>query len=108
LGSKFYNSVFNLSLDACICEEEQMAFFPENELSMGSSISVAKGFKPSAQGPVIYLDVISQLDNYLDRVTSNGGEVLLNSTKIEAEGRGWFAWIKDPEGNRIGLYSDKN
>jgi len=32
---------------------------------------------------------------------------MMPKTKIEVEGRGWFALFADSEGNRVGLYADK-
>ncbi len=40
-------------------------------------------------------------------ITRNGGKIIIPKTKIEAEGRGWFAVFADSEGNRIGLYAGK-
>ena len=33
--------------------------------------------------------------------------VLGPRTKIEADGKGWFAVFTDSEGNRIGIYAEK-
>ena len=35
------------------------------------------------------------------------GKIMMPKTKIEVEGRGWFALFADSEGNRVGLYADK-
>lgn len=47
------------------------------------------------------------IDNTLIDVTEQGGKVLKQKTKIEAEGRGYFALFLDSEGNRLGLYGDE-
>ena len=46
------------------------------------------------------------LDAALKTVQEKGGSVLKQKTKIEAEGRGYFAIFVDCEGNRMGLYGD--
>jgi uncharacterized protein len=41
----------------------------------------------------------------LDRVTDNGGRILVPKTLI-GEGQGYYAFIVDTEGNRIAMQSD--
>lgn len=41
----------------------------------------------------------------LEKVVSKGGNVLIPATKIQAEGKGYFAVFADCEGNSIGLYA---
>ena len=104
---QFYATVFEVELKTFECEEEKMAFFPEKEDTVNGMISQAKDFNPSKDGVVIYFDAENKMDKLIDRITNSGGSILTGKTKIEAEGRGYFALIKDSEGNRIGLYSDK-
>lgn len=79
-----------------------MAFFPEGE----GAISLSPGFNPSRDGVLVSLHVRDDFDAVLQRVTAHGGEIAREKTKIEAEGRGYFALFIDSEGNRIGLYQD--
>lgn len=62
------------------------------------------GFTPSHDGSVVYLDGGNDLDGILGRVEGAGGSVLLPKTEIPG-GRGYFAYFRDVEGNRVGLHS---
>ena len=49
----------------------------------------------------IYVEV-AELEEYLTKVVALGGEVMIPATEIP--GGGHFAWIKDLDGNIIGLH----
>lgn len=101
---KFYNTVLKTDLNVIDCgESEKMACFPSGE----GSISQAPGFKPSENGTQVSLNASKDLDGALERVRQNGGKVVTPKTKIEAEGRGYFALFIDCEGNKVGLYGDE-
>lgn len=101
---KFYSVFLGYKLEVCDWGEEKMAFFPENECNIGGAVSWAKDFNPSEDGVVIYFNAGTKLDEMLSNLENLGGSIIRGKTKIEAEGRGHFALIKDSEGNRIGLY----
>ena len=103
---EFYENVFDLKLKVCEYEEEKMAFFPEKDYANCGMISQANNFNPSQDGVVIYFDATNKLDALIKNVKKSGGGILQDKCKIEAEGRGHFALIKDSEGNRIGFYSE--
>lgn len=105
-AAEFYNGLLDLNMKVEDCGEEKYAFFPEKENQVGGFLSYAPGFKPSIDGVIIYFDVERELDSILKMINSLGGEIIRTKTKVEAEGRGYFALIKDTEGNRIGLYSN--
>ena len=96
----FYNSLLGLELEILDYGEEKMACFPGDE----GAISLSPGFRPSENGVLVSLDVGNRLDDALDLVDSNGGRIIKPKTKIEAEGRDYFALFIDTEGNRMGLY----
>ena len=98
----FYNKVFDLNLKAMDWGKEKMACFPNDE----GAISYAPGFKPSQNGILLSLNTGKHLDETMQRVEQNGGKIQIPKTKIEAEGRGYFATFIDSEGNRMGLYGD--
>lgn len=102
----FYNSIFDFDLEVVDCGEEKMACFPEMN-GLSGAISQVEGFTPSKDGIQITFDGGKDLSATLDKVVEFGGEIVRDKTKIEAEGRGFFALICDSEGNTIGLYSDK-
>ncbi len=97
---KFYNAVFNLSMEEMDCGTEKMACFPTGE----GGIFFKESDKPSENGTIIHLSVPDNIEQASIRVQENGGKMVLPKTKIEAEGRGFFALCLDSEGNKIGLY----
>lgn len=101
----FYENLLGYKLKICNYETEKMAFFPENEFVVSGMISEANGFNPSSDGVVIYFEATDIIDELLSKTKTLGGEILIDKCKIEAEGRGHFALLKDSEGNRIGFYS---
>lgn len=97
---RFYNGLLDLDLEILDFGPEKMACFPNDE----GAISLAPDFNPSENGVLVSLDVEDRLDESLVFVEANGGRILKGRTKIEAEGRDYFALFTDCEGNRIGLY----
>ncbi len=55
----------------------------------------------SAQGPVIVIDV-ADLDEKIKMVEAAGGHVIKG--KVKVGDMGWYAQVKDTEGNIIGLW----
>ncbi len=98
----FYKNVFEIDLETVDCGFEKMACFPNGE----GAISFAKGFKPSKNGVLVSLNTGNDLEGTIERIVKNGGEITTSKTKIEAEGRGYFAVFIDSEGNRMGLYGE--
>lgn len=60
--------------------------------------------KPAAPGTgnTIHLAVAAPLEEAMERVTANGGQVVSPAIQIPA---GRFAYCLDPDGNSIGLFS---
>jgi len=98
----FYNELLGLDLKLLDFGEEKMACFPNDE----GAISLAPGFKPSKNGVLVSLNMADGLDEAIKTIQEKGGSMLKQKTKIEAEGRGYFAIFTDCEGNRMGLYGD--
>ena len=63
-------------------------------------------FLPSEHGVLIHFNC-EDIAQTLEKVLQKGGKVVIPRTKIEVEGRGWFAVFTDCEGNRIGIYAEK-
>lgn len=99
----YYNAVLGIQLNILDFGEERMACFPGDE----GAISLAPGFKPSKDGVLVSLNVEERMDEALVMVEKGGGSVVKPKTKIEAEGRGYFALVMDTEGNKVGLYGSK-
>ena len=97
---EFYNSVFKLNLQKEDFGQEKMACFPNGE----GAISCAPGFNPSKGGVLVSLTAPDTIEATMQRIEDECGNILQAKTKIEAEGRDYFAICSDSEGNKIGIY----
>ncbi|WP_321307211.1 VOC family protein [Marinifilum fragile] len=97
---KFYNFVFKLNLQKEDFGQEKMACFPNGE----GAISYAPNFKPSENGVMVSFTALDTIEATIQRIESNGGKTLQPKTKIEVEGRDYFAICTDSEDNKIGIY----
>lgn len=98
----FYANLLQVELDVLDCGEEKMACLPTGE----GAISQAPGFIPSENGAIVNFNCEDDLEGAMERVVKMGGRIIHPKTKIEAEGRGYFALFIDCEGNRLGLYGN--
>ena len=101
-AANFYSKVLNIEMKVMDFGEEKMACFPNGE----GAISQSPDFNSSKDGVLVSFYTEKGLDNALIIAIENGGEIVQPKTKIEAEGRGYFALIVDTEGNKVGLYED--
>lgn len=99
----FYRNVFKMDLQPVEGGDEKMVCFPGGE----GAISFAPGFKPGKNGALVSLNVENDMAGAIERINANGGTIVKPKTKIEAEGRGYFAVFIDCEGNKIGLYGEE-
>lgn len=53
---------------------------------------------------MVYVEV-DDVPAYLAKAESLGGKTLIPETEVP--GQGWFAWMTDPAGNRVGLWKPK-
>ena len=98
---KFYGSVFQLDLTPMDCGNgEKMACFPTGE----GAIVYSQHAKPSENGAIVSFTVPDSIEAAILRIEQENGKVVIPKTKIEAEGRGYFAVCTDSENNKIGLY----
>lgn len=95
----FYESLLGIKLEIMEGDNEKMAFFPDYQ----GAISKTNGFNPSSNGVLISF-FIEDIEMALEKITKNGGSVLIKKTEIESDNRGFFAVFLDCEGNKIGLH----
>ena len=100
----FYGRVLGMDLELHQMGETKMAWFPMKVGEPGSpgSLIHAEDYQPSLEGVVIYL-TCPDIEGALQRAAENGGEVLLPRTSIGEHG--FVGFMRDSEGNRIGLHS---
>ena len=101
-AATFYANALHLETEVMDFGTEKMACFPNGE----GAISQAPDFRPATDGVLVSFDTDKRLDAVLEAVSEQGGTIVQPKTKIEAEGRGYFALIIDSEGNKIGLHED--
>lgn len=103
---KFYSSIFECEFSQENIHGNEMALFPYDGKNSGITGALAKGeiYQPSLSGTLIYLST-DHIDQTLERVKSQGAEVLLQKT--QAGEYGYVAEFKDCEGNRIALFESK-
>jgi predicted enzyme related to lactoylglutathione lyase len=107
-ATKFYETIFGLSLIVMDMPNIKMRMFPLDDMmtQVGGAVVDSGGFhKPSAtDGPLIYLNGNPDVQIVLDKVQAAGGNILVPKTEISPD-YGFMAVIIDTEGNRIGLHS---
>jgi hypothetical protein len=100
---RFYEAVLEASLERETAGAMEMAVFPHQKPGASGAVVRAKGYEPAEAGSVVYLN-LDDIRPALERVPRAGGTVLLPRTALPDE-IGFFAQIRDSEGNRVGLFS---
>ena len=103
---KFYSQVLGTDLQPMEMSGIKMAFLHAEEGSIGGAVCCGKGYKPSAEGTLVYLNGGNDLSAPLSRVEKAGGKVIMPKTKISEE-IGYMAFFLDSEGNKIAFHSPK-
>ena len=102
---------FYQALLACTMRRESMgpsegAVFPyDGEGVGGALICGPSAGVPASGGALVYLDCSPSLDAALRRAASAGGQVLLPRQALPP-GMGFFAHVRDPDGNTVGLHAE--
>jgi len=108
-AKKFYESIFNYQMPDVMMGETKMGFFLYDMQAgkIGGAIVYNPDFyKASENGSLIYLNAQPDLQIVLNKVASAGGAVLKEKTLVsEEQNLGYWALIKDSEGNRVALHS---
>ena len=106
-AKNFYQKIFDISLEDNIMEDSKMAFFPwENGSGKATGALVqSSNHKPSMDGAVVYLNANPSMDKVLSKIEDAGGKILLPKTSIGEHGN--IAFIRDTEGNKVGIHSIK-
>lgn len=105
---KFYETVFNVKLNAQPMGSIVMAWFEHHKDSYGAGGALVyheEFYKPSMNGALVYFNC-EDLSNELSRIEKEGGKIIQEKTLI-AEEVGYMAIFIDTEGNRVALHSRK-
>jgi len=100
---KFYSAVLGAKIEKQSFGDMSMGVLPHAGENVSGCLSTSDEGKPSADGPLIYLNCEGRLDPAVSAVGKNGGKVL--KPKHQIGPYGFRAVILDSEGNRIALHS---
>jgi predicted enzyme related to lactoylglutathione lyase len=107
----FYETILTIKMVKRIDRSDESVFFPYNPNVIQATSGRVTGVlsksatnKPSANGPIIYINASPSIQNVLDKVEKAGGKLLSPKVQIPP---GFIALIMDSEGNRIGLHAEK-
>jgi predicted enzyme related to lactoylglutathione lyase len=97
----FYSAVLGGTVAKLSVEGMTFGLLPDAD--SGVSGCLVLDAKPSADGPMIYLNCNGRLDAAIADVEKNGGKIL--KPKHQIGPHGFRAVVFDSEGNRIALHS---
>jgi predicted enzyme related to lactoylglutathione lyase len=83
-----------------------MAVLPaQGELAVRGALQAGPGVaQPSMDGTVVYLAAGLSIDAAVERALQAGAQVIVPVTALPG-GMGFFAHVRDTEGNRVGLHA---
>lgn len=100
----FYEKILDLKIEKMEFPGMEMGLLPyENQMVTGV---IVKGddYIPSSSGVTVYINGGDDLQIVLNKVESNGGQIMIPKTP-HADESGYFAIFMDSEGNKMGLHS---
>jgi uncharacterized protein len=101
----FYSAIFDFEMPEMPMGPRTMGFFLHDRAAgVGGAIVAGEGCVPAATGTLVYLSAGKDLSTVLARVEPAGGGILVPKTLIAPE-MGFFAILRDSEGNTVGLHS---
>lgn len=110
-AKKFYESIFRYEMPVAQMGPAKMGFFVydnQNQGRGGAIVHYPDMYTPSDNGTLVYLNCEPDLGIVLDRVPEAGGSVDVPKTRVAPEqDLGFWALIRDTEGNRVALHSMK-
>lgn len=106
-AQRFYEVMLARSLRREQFGEQELAVFPYEEPSAGGCLQAdANAGGANGHGVRIYLDCEPSIDAALSRAKTAGGGVVVAKTALPP-GMGYFAHVRDTEGNVVGLHAQK-
>ena len=107
-ATKFYETIFEISLIPLEMPNFQMRMFPIDDpmTGIGGAVVHTQDFyvPSSTHGTLIYLNANPDVQIVLDRIEAAGGKIVVPKTQITPE-YGHMAVFIDTEGNRVALHS---
>lgn len=100
----FYQNILGVDIEEVHMDGSQMGILPSDGETVNVVLVKGGDCIPTTDGPVLYLNAGDNVQDMLDKVERNGGQVLLPKTEISPE-MGYFALFLDLEGNKLGLHA---
>lgn len=100
----FYQTILGINIQEVDMGESKMGLFPSDGKAVSVVLLKSDDYIPSSDGTIVYLNAGENLQTVLDKVVTNGGEIIVPKTEIDPE-MGFFALFIDTEGNKLGLHS---
>lgn len=101
---QFYGAVLQTTFHEEHMGPMHMAVFAHEGEAVAGALVRAEHMQPSTSGTVVYLNAGPALQPVLDRVPAAGGTIIVPKTLISPE-IGYFAVVRDTEGNHVGLHA---
>ncbi|MBK8026204.1 MAG: VOC family protein [Chloroflexi bacterium] len=105
-AARFYKSVFQLEAGNVQDDGARRTltlFGDGGSGGPGFSLNQTANFEPGDRGIYVYIDCGADLSEHLGRIEPAGGIVVTGKTYMA--GAGYYASVKDTEGNLFALYS---
>ena len=102
----FYEAIFDTTLqEMTLANNLKMALFPTDDGTVGGAVVEFHDFyRPSHDGPLVYLNGDPDLQKVLDRLKAKNARIIVPKTQISPD-FGYMAVFEDSEGNRVALHS---
>jgi uncharacterized protein len=100
---RFYSAILGTQVEKVDYPGMTIGSFPHKDGEAAGCLYVSEDVKPSADGPLVYLNVHGRIDEAIEAVVPSGGKVLHAKESIGPFG--FRAVVLDTEGNRIALHS---
>ncbi len=107
---KFYSQLFEYEMQDSLVGGNRRGFLPHDLQGGGIGGAIVQGpdYIPSQRGSLVYLNAGDDLSQVLARVADAGGYIVQEKMPVSEEIElGFYAIIRDTEGNRIALHSMK-
>ena len=100
---RFYSAVIGAQVEKQEYPGMAIGSIPHKDVEAAGCLYLSDAVKPSAEGPLVYLNVHGRIDEAVEAVEPSGGRVL---QPVESIGPfGFRAIFLDTEGNRMALHS---
>lgn len=100
----FYQTILGITIEEVDMDGTQMGVLPSDGETINVVLVKGNDYKPTSDGAVLYLNAGNDLQSMLEKVSKNGGQIIVEKTLISPE-MGFFALFMDTEGNKLGLHS---